>query len=120
MAFANLENRVLDHLRGRVRRQRGKGGRQISQRLPLKWLRLAELFLYPHEVVIIGDRVLDEAGEQRLGLGCRVWIVTADETPKDIWVFRVRDAGEVQQHRERDRTAGMVRQTAEMDVPNRI
>ena len=69
MAFADFENGVLDGLGRRVRRQRGQRGGEILQRFAFERLGFAELFLDPDEVVVIGDRVLDEAGKQRFVLG---------------------------------------------------
>ena len=71
MPLADFEHRVLDRLGRRVRRQRRQSGGQILQRLALERFGLAELFLGPDEVVIIGNGVLDEAGQQRLVV--RAW-----------------------------------------------
>ena len=120
MAFAHLEHRALNGLGVRVRGQRREGGGEVSQRRALKRFGIAELFFDPHEVVVIGDRVLHQTGEQRFGVRCGIWVVAADEAPEHGGRFGVRHAGEVQQHGEGDGAAGVIGQPAEMHMPGRI
>ena len=104
-----------------VRRQRRQRLREVCQRRALESRRAGgSCFVGPDEVAVIGDGVIHQLGQQRLGLGRGAGAVAADEAPQHVRRLGVHHAGQIQQHGERHRAAAMVRQPAGVDVPGRI
>src|SRR5580704_14212663 len=100
----------------------------LEKRLALDLVGGAVALLWRDEVAKIGDRIAHEAVEPRMVLGRSGRGVAAEKAPEHRRIVAVRDGGEIEQHRERDRGLGPIamrqrfrrRRLARMDVPDRV
>ena len=119
MAFADFVDDVLDAFGGLIGGHGAEGGGEVFEGGAFGGVGGAELLRGFYEVLVVADGVEDEGVEEGAGAGGGFGAVAAEEAPEHVGGVGVDDAGEVEEHSERDRRGGALVGAGE-DVEGRV